>query len=877
MSGEASPGDSSSFSLIDDKGRIFGVVNIIDALVVLLVLAVVIAGIVFLTTDVEADQTHATLDLGTMPDHIATQVTEGDSYEPEGANANLTITDVHRTYAGDQTHVAVRVSLEGEEVDDTLEYLGEPPRLDRELTIETGLYEVNGTIQAVGEGDQLTRETIQVVVRDTMAVDEARMIQPDDELGVGVHTMGTVDEIARFQTDDPEQRDVYVAATLEAVVIGGVIQYGGIPVERNTDVTLRTAAYSLEGPTQAVGTGLQEQTMDVVLHDTVTAEETETIQSGDQVELGGDTIATFEDVAFHQTDDPDEYHATVHAEIAALGFGERPIYAGAEVRRGGELSFLQPEYELSASIERTGTDLQRETMDVVLRETVTAAEAAAIDAGTEITAGGQTVASFEDVALHQTDDPDEYIATIHAEVDTLGYGERPVYGNTEVRRDSQLSVLHPDYELSTSIERTGTDLQRETMDVILEDTVTAAEALEIQTGSEITVGEQTVVSFEDVALYPTDDPELRTAVIHAEVDTLGYGERPIYAGEEIRRDGQLPVLHPEYELSASIERTGTTLQTSQREVVFSDTISATDAAELQTLDEIVVGEYTAVSIEDIAIYQTTAPEQHEVYVHANVGVLEYGERPRIGTDPIGIGESVDLATAEVDLTATIEAFDTDLQREEMEVLVSDTLQLEAAESIVTNDSITAAGDETAVVREHTLYGTLDPDVKDAFVGVSLETLNFGEQPLFAGAPVDTGESVYLRSLGYEIDGTIERLDALTERGEPVTETVTFEVTNVHQSTADELVEGLTEAQEGTAAATVQSVTVENSTIVIEGEDGSLGVHEHPYERDVTFEVELNAREGPEGIRYQGDPLYHGASVTFDFGSITVDADVKSVT
>jgi len=75
--------------ILDEKGRLFGVVNVIDALAVLLVLAVVAAGAALVLgsepePEPEFASTHATLDLGTQPDYIVAQLNEGDTYLNQG-------------------------------------------------------------------------------------------------------------------------------------------------------------------------------------------------------------------------------------------------------------------------------------------------------------------------------------------------------------------------------------------------------------------------------------------------------------------------------------------------------------------------------------------------------------------------------------------------------------------------------------------------------------------------------------------------------------------------------------------------------------------------------------------------------------------------
>ena len=114
--------DGDGRSLIDDEGRIFGLVNIVDVLVVLFVAAVVVAGAALVLSDdpepepepePELETTYATLDLGTQSEAIVEELNEGDTYEPNDLDT-LTITDLHFTPEGDQIRAIARVELEGE-------------------------------------------------------------------------------------------------------------------------------------------------------------------------------------------------------------------------------------------------------------------------------------------------------------------------------------------------------------------------------------------------------------------------------------------------------------------------------------------------------------------------------------------------------------------------------------------------------------------------------------------------------------------------------------------------------------------------------------------------------------------------------------------
>lgn len=70
--------------LLDEEGNLFGVVNVIDALVVLFVLAVIAAGAALVFGDDGGDagptveSTHVPLDFGQQPTYIASEINAGD-------------------------------------------------------------------------------------------------------------------------------------------------------------------------------------------------------------------------------------------------------------------------------------------------------------------------------------------------------------------------------------------------------------------------------------------------------------------------------------------------------------------------------------------------------------------------------------------------------------------------------------------------------------------------------------------------------------------------------------------------------------------------------------------------------------------------------
>ena len=200
--------------LIDDEGNLFGVVNVIDALAVVLLLAVVVAGIAIVTSGGdrggpgEPEETrYAPIELGQQPDYVINRLEVGDVATVSETGATLTVTDVYVTPSpmdepGNETaelenetvatatevdnettsavdaattetpgatehhvqpFVTIKVAAEGEPLEDDPEgeaffVNDEPLLLGHDLELNMGSYVTNGTITDLGEESALAIE-----------------------------------------------------------------------------------------------------------------------------------------------------------------------------------------------------------------------------------------------------------------------------------------------------------------------------------------------------------------------------------------------------------------------------------------------------------------------------------------------------------------------------------------------------------------------------------------------------------------------------------------------------------------------------------------------------------------------------------------------
>jgi hypothetical protein len=377
-------------------------------------IAVVVAGaaLVLQSEPEPPDQTttNVTLDLGTQPSYIVSEITEGDTYSPNG-NSELTITDVQPTPQGDQTRVLLRATLQGPSDGDSLTYGNAPPRLGRPLTIATSRYEIDGQIRAVGGDNSLTQEDTTVVLSDTMAPAEARDVTAGDEIRLAGRTVATVEDVAAYATDDSTEQTVFVEAELDTYRQRSDRRFGNTRIRRGQTVTLPAEDYTLDGRIEQVDSGLQQTTVDVLVETTVNAETADRLAAGDVATVAGYEAAEVGTVTTYATQNPDRKRAFVGLSLATFENGGRQQFGNATVQRGNDITISTESYELAGTIERVGALEPRGALTdrtVTLRMTEMRADMAeAIEPGMTETSRGETVARVSRVTI----DPSVIITT----------------------------------------------------------------------------------------------------------------------------------------------------------------------------------------------------------------------------------------------------------------------------------------------------------------------------------------------------------------------------------------------------------------------------------------------------------------------------------
>lgn len=452
------------------------------------------------------------------------------------------------------------------------------------------------------------------------------------------------------------------------------------------------------------------------------------------------------------------------------------------------------------------------------------------------------------------------------------------YLNAQPRLGRQLSISTTQYNASGTIVAVGDagTLERDNSTVVVQDTMTESDAREVTAGDEIRLSGRSVATVEDVAVYPTADSNQYSVFTEVELNTYSQQGDDYFGDTPVRRGQSVTLPADDYTINGTLQQVGGGLDRSNTTVVIQDTLSELDAEDVSAGDEIALDGQTSATVEDVAIYPTSDESQHEIFVEANLNTYSLQGDDYFGDTQIRRGQSVTLPTEEYILSGNIQRLDSGLEQNNTDVLVETTVDSETAERISEGDISTVAGYETAEVETVTTYATQNPDQTRVFVGLSVQTVGFGERQQFGTTTLQEGNEIRFSTESYQLQAPIERVGALEQRGTPTNRTVTLEIASIDEEMAETFEVGMTERSGGEPIATVTDVSIEPEDIIATADNGSVIVNDHPYLRDVTLTTELRVRETTSGVQFKGDTIQQGSTVVLDFGTTTVEAEVVTL-
>jgi hypothetical protein len=236
--------------ILDEQGRLFGRVNIIDALVVLFALAIVVAGAALVFGDTN-DQPEPEPEPDEPPERTmyVTVVTGGETatelstgeINADGTTAN--ITDVYRT-PGPRTYL--RLELDGTETDAGFRFGGNPVRLGGGFTVADETLRTGTRIVERDTTERFETDTTAITLASTVRTPVADAVEVGDSQHVADTPVGTVRAVDRTRLNETHSK-LRVQLDLETRLVGETPHYGGRPVRLGRTLSVETDDYEFDG------------------------------------------------------------------------------------------------------------------------------------------------------------------------------------------------------------------------------------------------------------------------------------------------------------------------------------------------------------------------------------------------------------------------------------------------------------------------------------------------------------------------------------------------------------------------------------------------------------------------------------------------------
>jgi hypothetical protein len=363
-------GEDDGPTILDDEGRLFGLVNIVDLLVVLLVLAVVVAGAALLFsnspddtgTATETETRHVTMNLGTQPDFVAEQITVGDTFESRGSDESATITDLYRYDSNGGTAVVVRATIRGtvsaseNTSGDSFRLGGTELRVGQNVPLQTAEYNVEGRLTRIAEsGETLPTRQTEFTIETTVPASTAGEVAVGDEYRIAGETVAEITAVQQFPGRSSSERTLLVGLSAQTLDRGG-IRFGGSPLRVGEAVPFRNESYQLTGNVVRRGTSTIETTERPFLLETnASASVADDIAAGDEYRLGGQTLVRVESATIYTTDDPSQRRVLLGVSAVTRDSDGMTLFGSREIRLGQSIPIRTGEYDISGEVIRRGS------------------------------------------------------------------------------------------------------------------------------------------------------------------------------------------------------------------------------------------------------------------------------------------------------------------------------------------------------------------------------------------------------------------------------------------------------------------------------------------------------------------------------------------
>jgi hypothetical protein len=348
--------------LIDEDGRLFGVVNVIDALAVLLVLAVVVAGIALVNPFApsgEETTRYATVDLDEQPAYVADLISEGDVMSPSNTPRNLTITDVYVTPTpGENVSITVRARINGTLKDregqpgQVFTYGNTRIRQGGSFTLDTADYTVDGTVTRLdADGRALETERTEAILTTKVSPGVARTIEAGQTVTVADREVARITQVHVGPGNESTIRQVYLGVELETLRRSRGQSFGGGLLAPDRSIPFQTNVSSLTARVRMIGSSdLKRESIQAVIETTIQSRVADEISVGDEYRLAGTTVATLRSIDTYPDGGEAQTHVFVGVELTTVRLDGKQVFGAKPLQLGATIPFETDAYRLSGTV-----------------------------------------------------------------------------------------------------------------------------------------------------------------------------------------------------------------------------------------------------------------------------------------------------------------------------------------------------------------------------------------------------------------------------------------------------------------------------------------------------------------------------------------------
>lgn len=238
--------------LIDERGRVLGLVNVVDAAVVLLAAILIVGGLnlVFADGDDRGNGADEASQYGTVAftvplDSDAALIDAGDALTPVGEGDRLEAIDVYRSFRPNgSVYVVARVGYAGAMTANSRLYAGDSARY------VTNGHRVDVDVLGINETDEpLWTRDVSVVIASNADPAVANALSAGDEATIGDDVVATVESV-----DDREGDGFLVGLTVRALDRGRTPSFDGESLRVGNRLTIVTDDAVVRGRIAATGT-----------------------------------------------------------------------------------------------------------------------------------------------------------------------------------------------------------------------------------------------------------------------------------------------------------------------------------------------------------------------------------------------------------------------------------------------------------------------------------------------------------------------------------------------------------------------------------------------------------------------------------------------